>query len=109
VDTFKGTPGPWEYSHRNWKGQASERVWFVTGDHHDDEDGEPVCTAVCVVERNETSWPVCEANARLIAAAPALLAACESVVEALRGPLPVDSANIVALLEGAIRAAQEGR
>jgi hypothetical protein len=75
------TPGPWEYSHRNWRGQASERRWFVTGDHHDDEDGEPVCTAVCQVERNPTSWPVCENNARLIAAAPCLLAACKEAAD----------------------------
>jgi hypothetical protein len=75
MSEFKGTPGPWVYSRDNWRNETQSRDWYVTGDH-----GEGSCVAVAVVSGNETSHPVCEANATLISAAPDLLAALEYIV-----------------------------
>lgn len=73
--------------------------------------GEPICEVHGQID-NPLDSEITEeeqlAHARLIAAAPDLLAACECVVEALNGPLPVEPANIVALLAGAIHKATHG-
>jgi len=67
----KFTPGPW---HINGVGQNDYRIGICS----DNEDvAEVVCVDVCKESRKEKS------NARLIAAAPDLLAACE---QALRLP-----------------------
>lgn len=64
-------------NNRDWRGQV-DRVGnlYVSGDRHDDGDGETICTAVCVVSGNLTSGTLTAANARLIAAAPDLFEAC---------------------------------
>ena len=83
------TPGPWTYDRLNWRGGDGGPYWFIRGEHYEeDEDnedsGEPchVSTAVARVEGNATSHPICEANARLIAAAPCLLAAAKELIDA---------------------------
>lgn len=72
------TPPPWEYSEYDWRGRVQDRFWYVSGDVREmepdydlgetDEDVEGRLTAVGVlrVERNQTSHPVCENNARFI-------------------------------------------
>lgn len=67
----KHTAGPWFAERRNWKGEPSEHKVYISGDRHEDEEGESA-TAVCIVEGNATSKEVTEANANLIAAAPAM-------------------------------------
>lgn len=72
------TPGPWEYDDRNWRREKTETGWYVHGDisEEEGEGGEvrKTCVAVAIVPRNATSHPICEDNARLVAAAPDLLA-----------------------------------
>ena len=69
----KHTPGPWKFTNFNWRGEEDTKGnLYVTGWH-----GEGTCTSVCRVEGNATSHDVTLANARLIAAAPDLLVACE--------------------------------
>lgn len=84
------TPGPWQMERTNWKGEPAGHRIYISGDPRedwgdddDDEVGrhdEPVIcsTAVAIVEGNATSGGVTDANARLIAAAPDLLAALQS-------------------------------
>ena len=77
------TPGPWQYSRRNWRGEEQLRDWYVVGNVREDGDGCRVGTSVCIVPGNMTSHPICEDTARLIAAAPDLLAAVRSLVGAI--------------------------
>jgi hypothetical protein len=81
------TKGPWKYSRNNWRGEPSEVYWYITGDHREadedeDEDSEPcgTCVGIARVEGNRTSHPICEDNARLMAASPDLLAALQRIV-----------------------------
>jgi hypothetical protein len=87
------TPGPWQFSGRNWRGEEDEHGHlYVTGNHgpawDTDEDGNDVeagesCTGVARVEGNPTSGPVTLANARLIAAAPAHAVLLSAMVRGL--------------------------
>lgn len=77
------TPGPWQWSYRNWKNQPTI-VPHITGEHGEeiDDDGtvHTLCTAVATVVANATSKDVSRLNAQLIAAAPELLAALKALV-----------------------------
>jgi hypothetical protein len=85
------TPGPWEYQKRDWRGRSS-KDWYVSGNQYeydpadDGDEGEPylVSTSVCIVPTNDSSHPVCENTARLICAAPDLLARCRTLEADLR-------------------------
>lgn len=67
------TKGPWHYARFNWRREWQERYWYVHGDTQIcDEDMHTSSVAVCVVEGNATSHPVCEDNARLISASPTM-------------------------------------
>ncbi len=79
------TPGPWHHDYRNWLGDPDQLKAHVYGNVHechddDDEESCEVATAVAIVEGNETSREVTEANALLIAAAPELLEACRALL-----------------------------
>ncbi len=76
-------PGPWYYNRLNWRNEPQDRDWYIHGDVQKDEDGTST-VSVCVVQGNATSHPVCEDTARLIAAAPDLLAACRELVKMCR-------------------------
>ena len=85
------TPGPWHYDRLNWRNEPQEHKWYVHGDvreieSDDEDDPHPGATAtsVCIVEGNATSMPICEDNARLIAASPTLLAVCEKILKQYR-------------------------
>ena len=82
----KHTPGPWRTG-------TDEDAHVIYDDNLD---------AIADTLRDDGDAETERANAHLIAAAPDLLA----VVEALRGPLPVDPANIAALLDWAIAKAK---
>lgn len=79
----KHTPGPWRAA---WNANRNaNRLWAGVdcGDEQDPHRAE-VCT-VCVENiklDDDEAWDRAKADVRLIAAAPALLAACEAVVNA---------------------------
>ena len=68
----KHTPGPWESTGAEVWGTHAMRFNLTTG-------GTPMIATVCKHEDAERAFPY-EANARLIAAAPELLAALQSVL-----------------------------
>lgn len=91
------TPGPWRVGnlapsfgvrtddgHDDYFGAAFSNVWG------DGPDGEPVGVARCV-HRGDPGLTV--ANARLIAAAPSLLAACETLMGMLEDAGVTDTAG----------------
>lgn len=63
------TPGPWHYGSDDWRGNVQDRFWFVSGETDEDVEGRTTAVGVLRVERNPTSHPVCENNARFVAAA----------------------------------------
>lgn len=71
MTTSKHTPGPWAYD------PAELRIYYADGD---------VEPTVAYVEYDNSSEAQAEADARLIAAAPELLAALKDAI-ALMGPL----------------------
>lgn len=73
------TPAPWTLSDKTWRNEVDPYNLYVTGNEHDDEHGRILCTAVAIVCGNATSGNIATANARLIGAAPDLLAACEAI------------------------------
>jgi len=80
------TPGPWSWNKNNWRGEEDLYYAYVAGDRYENEDGTQVSTGICRVEGNATSQRTTEANARLISAAPDLLAACERIAEFIDFP-----------------------
>ncbi len=66
----KHTPGPWY--HRRWQAGAGENVYA-------EHNGKHIAQIFCVLAGDEN-----EANARLIAAAPDMLACCKEVRNAMR-------------------------
>ncbi len=64
---MKGTPGPW-YAHQYYDPKT---LWMVTNNPY------PDARASCVRDFSELASDIVEADARLIAAAPALLEAIE--------------------------------
>ncbi len=87
---FKGTPGPWEV------GPVDDTV--VT---HVGKDGLRYEIAAIDGDYNQPeTWPVMEANARLIAAAPDLLEALIQLVEIVSGlEAECDNAGVGDLVE----------
>lgn len=81
MDGFKGTPGPWRVDET--KALGAYGVW-TDYDVHPGHDGAGYPAQVCSVIT--VSYPVTrdreirDANARLVAAAPDLLAAAEEVI-----------------------------
>jgi len=70
-DQQKHTPGPWSPD------ETGVKVWSI--DEH--------CVADCGPKRDYANgMTVCRANARLIAASPALLAACKAAREVIQYP-----------------------
>ena len=98
------TPGPWDYN----------EVGLVYGQGPGDSDGAPFVCDACL-DCSMGMSPEEEANARLIAAAPELLATLEQAVAALntaprfRVPsLDTDSYKIAALCDRVIAKAKGG-
>jgi hypothetical protein len=116
MSEFKGTPGPWDFRRLDWRGNPSGYKLYVSGDVSEPEEGisEGSATAVCVVEGNATAGEIPLANARLIAAAPDLLAACEEarrVVGLIIPKLVIDAdpgaGELLDLLDAAVAKARE--
>lgn len=80
------TPGPWklsfsDYGNEHWFGGKGEGQFVIRGNCDlDDTEGDIACGGL---HREDTPSKAseCEANARLIAAAPKLLEALEDMVE----------------------------
>ena len=85
----KFTPGPWCIS---GKTGAGLRIFVESDLKKDNWD----CCRVEVIS-DDCNYEMAEANARLIAAAPDLYAACEAVHAMLSGRWPDDSPIIVQL------------
>jgi hypothetical protein len=88
----KFTPGPWRFDYFDWKGRSVAWTPYVSGNSYTDRDGTAVSTGVCIVHGNQTSLATTEANARLIAAAPDLLAGCMALMKLGR---EMDKAGII--------------
>ena len=88
----KATPGPWNCNHSSASG-------------YDIVCSENSPTDVCVISRRDKTTGEIDANARLIAAAPELLAALETAYMALIGYLPAHRNDVTDAAIGAARAA----
>ena len=86
------TPGPWNCNHSSASG-------------YDIVCSEISPTDVCVISRRDKTTGEIDANARLIAAAPELLAALETAYMALIGYLPAHRNDVTDAAIGAARAA----
>lgn len=86
------TPGPWNCNHSSASG-------------YDIVCSENSPTDVCVISRRDKTTGEIDANARLIAAAPELLAALETAYMALIGYLPAHRNDVTDAAIGAARAA----
>lgn len=60
------TPTPYRASKLNWKNESSEYDVYITGAEYENEDGQKVATAVCIVKGNETSGTIAEDTAAFI-------------------------------------------
>lgn len=92
------TPGPWRVDETVALGAYGVWTDYAT---HPGDDGQGYPSEVCSVYRGNTSdfdRPTRNANARLIAAAPQLLAACK---EFIRKPTPASIALIMAAIDAA--------
>ena len=96
----KHTPGPWTLDRTDWMDRPSQDI-YVSGGEYEDEDGSPCAVGVAIVVCTPTGEVGGNANARLISAAPDLLAACEAVVSAWesKSPLAWQPENNHALLD----------
>lgn len=80
------TPGPWKATRSNWLNEPVEHEFYIHGNERKSRSGN-YATGVAIVCGNKTSHGVTDANAHLIAAAPALLAACRLALGRLQNPL----------------------
>lgn len=71
------TPGPWAYDGRVTRTIYAARDGFT--------EAPTICDVLDTTEGLEGSCRQADANGRLIAAAPDLLAACEAMIEAVDG------------------------
>ena len=83
---MKATPGPWKYIRTH---QCSNDAWFVITNAHGygpifDVGGKDFSGQIAEAKYLITNKEEIEANAQLIAAAPALLSACESALDLLK-------------------------
>lgn len=69
MNTTRHTPGPWE------RGKVATHAVYIVQD-----GGERTQLATCIGDE-PFGWDTADANARLIAAAPELLEACEAALE----------------------------
>jgi hypothetical protein len=108
------TPGPWQATRCNWKGEPVEHEFYIHGNEHKSRTGN-YATGVAIVCGNATSCGVTDANARLIAAAPALLAVCEMILayhtystyqRATDPPRRVDFSDVLDAAEEAVKIAK---
>ena len=90
MSKFKHTPGPW-YAER-YKGLVSN------------ESLEIICQ---FFSRHEDDFRNSEANAKLIAAAPDMLEALESIQDILYSPGLIDAGNLRRIVDSAIKKATE--
>lgn len=82
------TPGPWVFADDRGRPLGTAGHVMPDGCHVDlGEDGEAVVT-----DRFDSTGDVAVANARLIAAAPDLLAACKAMVRTGKAPADIDAA-----------------
>jgi hypothetical protein len=94
----KHTPGPWFI-------EPDGHHLLIFGGAYRDEDGVTVQTKVGRVEGNATSGPVIEANARLMAAAPELLAACKDLLPHARRAINALNEQMIGSLYPAVNLA----
>lgn len=80
------TPGPWHFDERQAGTGDTGSVEALT------PDGKMVTREICTVLFDDDDPSEDAANARLIAAAPALLAACKAVAEWFGASSPEDEA-----------------
>jgi hypothetical protein len=80
----KHTPGSWRVG-RTITGSEDIQLWGLTGNGREKYDCFVVAPAYTVAEVSGIGKGECRANARLIAAAPDLLAACKGMVEWFAG------------------------
>jgi len=76
--TAAHTPGPWHV----WQRNAADG--WITDTPERDDDRVPFGTNIIAKVQNVGHWPTRDANARLIAAAPELLEALETIQEQLK-------------------------
>ena len=79
MEAVKHTPGPWTFSRWNEFGDMRFYISQADGAPHTPQLSD---VATLIAETPSNEWQsIQEANARLIAAAPELLAACQAIVE----------------------------
>jgi hypothetical protein len=104
MSEFKGTPGPWSHDYRKSRSGGYSHEVF-------DQDGELIATAAWYPVKLDdvTTTTNREANARLIAAAPDLLALAEMVITNVDGAALVERDHPQAALADTLRAAYAAR
>lgn len=83
------TPGPWLIREFPTRGGARPQLWVM--DATPDRDGKVMANAICSVTGTN---PAEQANARLIAAAPEMLAACRGLLDALESMGALDHPDL---------------
>ena len=95
-ETANHTPGPWEIGARMTRVEVLPKGWNM-----------PMCVADCGTEHAPDSKHERVANARLIASAPDLLAACRAAVKEMDVLQPdIDVGETLAALRAAIALAE---
>jgi hypothetical protein len=106
MSEFKGTPGPWVVAHDHPDEETRKSLAFIRPTSANSYDGESIADIYCCGGDTKR-----EANARLIAAAPALLEALRAMLDCyVNDPLGwMDKQNAASnLAEEAIAKATEG-
>ncbi len=98
------TPGPWQ-----WYWRLGENLKADCGVFSETRPGHAYSVCRAPQYEGQAQW---EANARLIAAAPELLEACQTVLAGIERGLPIDANTVNGLVVARLRAAiakAEGR